>query len=106
MRIVIDECLHVRLRHQFLEHECVTVQHLKAKGVQDLKLLECTTSTFDVLMTVDVNMEYQQNLKRHPGLAIILPSKIDGSMRSLLPLLASIHTALQEIKPGQWIHIP
>lgn len=37
----------------------MTKQYLKAQGVLDIELLECIMGKFDLLITADVNMEYQ-----------------------------------------------
>ena len=96
----------MRLRLQFPEHECVTVQYLRAKGTQDGLLLDLITNSFDVLLTRDSNMRYQQNFKGHPRLARIFITSGDGSIDDTLPLVPVIRSALRKIKPGQAICIP
>jgi hypothetical protein len=52
VKIVLDECLPIRLPLEFPEHECVTVQDLQAKGTLDGPLLQRIASVFDVLITI------------------------------------------------------
>ena len=106
MKVVIDECLDVRLRLQFPEHECVTVQYLRAKGTQDGSLLDLITSSFDVLITRDSSMRHQQNPQRHPRFSRIFITTGDGSIEDTLPLVPTIQSALRKIKPGQTICVP
>ena len=104
-KIVIDECLDLQLRHYLPEHECVTVQYLQAKGIKDGPLLERIVGDFDVLITRDSNLQFQQNPKKHPTLSVVSLDVNDGRLKWLLPLVPMIRTALQTIKPGQWLRI-
>ncbi len=106
MKVVIDECLPIRLRLQFPEHECVTVQYLQSKGTKDNLLLEHIIGSYDVLLTIDGNMRYQQNFTKYPRFSSIALSAENNSMTKLLPLVPMIRSALQKIKPGQHIRIP
>ena len=104
-RVVIDECLDLRLRHHLPEHECVTVQYLQAKGIKDGPLLERIANEFDVLITRDSNLRFQQNPKKYPTLSVISLNVSDGRLKWLLPLVPIIQTALRIVKPGQWLCI-
>jgi len=106
VKIVLDECLPIRLRLEFPEHECVTVQYLQAKGTFDGPLLQKIASAFDVLITIDGNMQYQQNFRKYPQFSVISLSAENNSMKRLLPLVPAIRTALRTIQPGQHIRIP
>lgn len=106
MRILLDECLDLRLRHEFPDHECITVQYLGIKGIGDGPLLDLIGDQFDVLITTDANMPFQQNLKRYKGLSAVLITEGDGSIVTVMPLLDLIRAALETIKPGEWMRIP
>jgi hypothetical protein len=58
------------------------VQYLGAKDVKDRNLLEYIANDFDVLITIDGTMQFQQNLKTYPRLAIILITTGDGSIKN------------------------
>jgi predicted nuclease of predicted toxin-antitoxin system len=106
VKIVLDECLDLRLRHQFPEHECVTVQYLKARGAPDGPLLALVANTYDVLITRDSKMRYQQNSKLYPRLAVLYLTSGDGSIEETLPFVSLIRDALRKIKPGQHMQVP
>lgn len=106
MKIVLDECLDLRLRHQFPDHECVTVQYLKAKGVPDGQLLALVASAYNVLITRNSNIRHQQNLKLYPHLAVLYLTSGDGSLEETLPFLPLMQDALRKIKPGQQMQVP
>ena len=105
MRVLIDECLPVDLRLYFPGHECVTVHFLRAKGTQDGALLKMAAAQFDVVLTIDGNMEYQQNFDQYPKLAVIFLSALSNNIDDLIILVPAIQNALQTIRPGQQIHI-
>ena len=106
MRILLDECLDLRLLHQFPDHDCVTVQYLGAKGSKDGKLLGCVGDQFDVLITTDGTMPFQQNLNKYKRISAILITEGDGSIVTVMPLIHLIRAALKTIKPGEWVRIP
>ena len=105
-KIVIDECLDLRLRHYLPEHECATVQYLQAKGTKDSNLLKKISGVFDVLITRDNSLQFQQNPQKYLTLAVISLRVKNGRLKRLLPLLPEIQAALRTIKPGQWLRIP
>jgi predicted nuclease of predicted toxin-antitoxin system len=64
MRILIDECA-PRALAEFLAtagHDCQSVQEAGWSGKQNGDLLALAETRFDVLITIDRNLQYQQNL--------------------------------------------
>ena len=74
MRILIDECAPRALKKHLTGHgyECVTVQETSWSGKQNGELLGLAEPTFDVLVTLDTNLELQQNLAGRRIAAVIL----------------------------------
>ena len=60
MRILIDECIDERFRNSFPKHDCQTTRYAGLKKGELLAAAE--SAKFDVLLTVDQGIEYQQNL--------------------------------------------
>lgn len=60
--------------------------------------------SFDVFITVDRNLSYQQNLSKY-NVAMIVLKAISNRYIDLAPLAASAHNALQKIRPGESILI-
>ncbi len=86
MKIVLDECLPVRFRFQFPEYECVTVEYLQAKGLKDGLLLDKVAPGTYVLITMDANLRWQQNLKKFPWLSVILLVAEDTDLKTSIAL--------------------
>ena len=63
MRVLLDECLPRRLRSQFTGHDVHTVPEMGWAGKKNGELLALmATGGFEVLLTVDQNLRYQENL--------------------------------------------
>jgi len=61
MRILIDECLDWRLGRALTGHDCVSVQKRGWSGIQNGNLLALAQEEFDVFLTADRNLSFQQN---------------------------------------------
>ena len=66
MRILLDESVPGRLGALLTGHTSVSVQRRGRYGVKNGRLLAPAAGEFDVLLTADKGMEYQQNLSALP----------------------------------------
>jgi predicted nuclease of predicted toxin-antitoxin system len=64
MRILIDECVDPRIRRLFAEHEIATVHEQEWDTLDDGALLAIAQDQFDVLLTIDRALEFQQNIAK------------------------------------------
>lgn len=72
MRILLDESLPRRLRHAFAGHEVATVAEAGCSGVQNGEPLRLAATRFDLFVTADQNLQFQQNLIALPIAVAIL----------------------------------
>jgi hypothetical protein len=63
MRVLLDECVPRALRNDLPGHEVKTVAELGWAGVKNGELLRRAAAAFDLLITVDRNLEYQQSFE-------------------------------------------
>ncbi len=98
MRILLDEDLPRRLAKHLEGHEVSTVQRNGWSGVKNGKLLALAATEFDVFLTMDSNLEYQQNLKTLP-VAVLVLLAVSNRIEHLLPLIPSILRELNSIPP-------
>ena len=79
-------------------HEVRTVVECGWEGISNGKLLTLASTDFDVILTADRNIRYQQNLKKLPVAVIVLvtPDGLLGSFEQLVPKLL---VALTHLKP-------
>jgi predicted nuclease of predicted toxin-antitoxin system len=105
MRVLLDECLDVRLRRRITGHDIETARHAGLAGLQNGRLLSAAEAAgFEVLLTADQNMPHQQNLTGHRiALLILCPSR--NRLGDLDPLVPAVLRALERIEPGQIVRI-
>ena len=105
MKVLLDECLPKDLRRHLAGHECGTVPQTGLSGKANGELLALAErSGWQVLLTMDKGMPYQQNLVgRTISVAIIRAQS--NRLADLLLHVPAILTALRSIKPGQSVRI-
>jgi predicted nuclease of predicted toxin-antitoxin system len=64
MRVLLDECVPRKLKRVLGDHEVVTVTENGWSGLKNGELLKLAQANFDVFLTMDQNLSFQQNLKR------------------------------------------
>ena len=105
MRILLDECVPRRLRQGLLGHDVQTVPDMGWSGKRNGELLQLMVAQrFDVLITVDQNLNYQQNL-RAASVAIVVLVAASNRLADLLPLMPSVQTMLESIRPGDVVQV-
>ena len=68
------------------------------------ELLQLAASQFDVLLTIDRNLEYQQNFAGLM-LAVVVVHAPSNDVAILRPLMPAVLAAIPETKPGTVTHI-
>ncbi len=71
MRILLDECVDRRLAREFARFSVRTVVDMGWGGITNGELLNSAAAEFDVLVTVDRNLPFQQHLP-HYSIAVVL----------------------------------
>jgi len=104
LRVLLDECLPRKLKRELPGHEVFTVREMGWAGLRNGDLLARAASRFDVFLTVDGNLSYQQNLAR-TGLAVVVLSARSNSLRSLAPLMARVREAIPHLAKGQLLRV-
>lgn len=101
MKILLDECITKRLKKYLAEYEVLTVRELNLSGIKNGKLINyCVENNFDVLLTIDKNLMFQQNLDQYPLTIVVLncqTSKIE-ELITFLPSFKSQVGKFQKLK--------
>lgn len=88
MRILIDECLPRQLKGWLGMSEVVTVQEQGWANVKNGKLLRAANDAgFDVFLTADKNLYYQQNFDGLRISAVVVPSNRKSQVQKCVPAL-------------------
>jgi hypothetical protein len=104
MRVLLDECIPRRLKRELPGHKVLTVTEHGWSGIKNGRLLGLANVEFDVSLTVDQNLKYQQNLTAF-HIAIILLVARNNRLKTLLPLMPEVREALDEIGVGEFVRI-
>jgi predicted nuclease of predicted toxin-antitoxin system len=106
MKVLIDECTPRALKHSLAEHghECITVQEAGWSGKANGELLAFAEAQFDVLVTLDANLQYQQNLAGR-RIAIVIIRAQSNRLEHLSPHFPDCAKVLETIKPGDIVRV-
>ncbi len=101
MRILLDECLPRKLKAHLQPHEARTVPEMGWAGLKNGRLLSLAEAEFDVFLTVDRNLPYQQNLSSYK-ISIVVIATGSNRLKSLVPVVPAILDALksEELQTG------
>ena len=101
MRVLLDEQLPRQLARQLRGHLVRSVQQQGWGGLGNGELLRrAAAGGFEIFLTADQNLQFQQNLAGSPIGAIVLIAS-SNKIEDLLPLVASALAAIRDIKPGE-----
>ena len=100
MKIILDECLPQKLAAMISGHDVTTVPKMGWAGISNGKLLALIERDFEVFITGDRNLAFQQNLKNLKIAVIVLGTK-SNRLNDLALLLPEIMTTLASITQGQ-----
>jgi predicted nuclease of predicted toxin-antitoxin system len=106
MNVLIDECAPKALKNFLAKHghTCLTVQEAGWSGKQNGNLLSVAESRFEVLVTIDTNLRYQQNLAGR-NISILIIHSSSNRLEHLLPYFQDCLLALDKIKAGEIVQI-
>ena len=104
MRILVDEYLDWRLGRLLVDHHCVSVRAMGWTGLTNGYLLQQAEQHFDVFLTGDSNLIFQQNLARFDLAVIVLEAK-STKLRDTAPLMPEVLRALITIQSGEIVLI-
>ena len=100
MRVLLDECVDWRLLRDLTGHDVKTARQMGWSEVKNGKLLRLTAEYFDVFVTVDRNLSFQNKVIDLPLAVIVLaaPTNRLADLRLLLPRLLP---AIDQMVAGQ-----
>ena len=89
MKVFVDECVDWRLARDIVGHEVKTAQQMGWLTIKNGELLALAAREFDVFVTVDRNLSFQQNLPAFAIAVIVLraPSNRLADLKPLVPAL-------------------
>jgi predicted nuclease of predicted toxin-antitoxin system len=104
VRILLDECLPKRLKRDLVGHEARTVPEMGWASKKNGELLALAAPDFDVFLTVDRNLSFQQDVGKLDIAVIVLVAK-GNRHPDLQPLVPDLLAVLVGVSPGQLIRV-
>ena len=98
MRILLDESLPRDLAPLLAGHEVTTVRAAGWSSINNGKLLALAATRFDLFLTADRNLEFQQNVRTLPISVLVLRAR-NNRIQALAPLVPEVLKALKHIPP-------
>jgi hypothetical protein len=98
-RVLFDEDVPRQLRRDLLEFDIRTVQEEGWSSIKNGELLRRSSAKFDVLVTADKRLRYQQNIAQH-DIGVVVIATRDTRLPRLLQVLDELRTAIRLVTPG------
>lgn len=104
MRVLLDECVPKRLKSFLLEHDVMTTPQAGWVGITNGELLRQASKDFDVFVTVDRNLAFQQNLSNLPLPVIVIHAR-SNKLKDLVYHVPALQQTLGSTLVHQVYHI-
>lgn len=99
MNILLDECVPWPLHKLLIGHNCTTAQRRGWHSAKNGELLKLAEAEFDLFITSDQNIRYQQNLA---GRRIAILELSTNKIRRLQAVAALLQSTIASMKPGEF----
>lgn len=105
MKVLLDECIPRKFKNALPDHQCQTVPEAGLAGNKNGVLLSLAEDPgFDLFLTMDKGLQYQQNLTGR-NIAILIMRARSNRLADLLPHLTTCRSIMGSIQPGQVIRV-
>ena len=105
MRILLDECLPRKLGLLLAGYESVTVPECGWAGVKNGNLLQLAESQFDIFLTVDRNLQFQNPTAVFDLAIVVLRSK-SNRLKDLQQFVPSARDPYEASEGHMTFHLP
>lgn len=99
MRVLLYECVDWRLARHIAGHDVKTARQMGWTTIKNGEVLALASQAFDVFVTVDRNLSFQQNLGGMPIAVIVLAARTNR-LADLIPRVPDLLAAIASAPPG------
>jgi len=99
VKVFLDECIDRRLARDIVGHDVKTARQMGWTTIQNGALLTLASQRFDVFITLDRNLSFQQNLDSFSIAVLVLNAKT-SRLADLKPLIPNLLMAIESAQPG------
>jgi hypothetical protein len=104
VRVLLDECLPRKLKRALTGHEVKTVAESGWAGRKNGDLLRLAQERFDVFITVDRNLAFQQDVDQF-DIAVVVLAAYRNAIEDLEPLMPTVVRALSSLRHGDVLRV-
>ena len=104
MKLLLDECIDRRFSGDLADHDVKTVPQMGWSGLKNGDLLLLAEKEFDVFITVDRNVSFQQNIPKF-NVAVLILHATSNRLADLKPLAPKILSMLPKLAKGKAEHV-
>jgi len=104
LRILLDECVDRRLAREFPRHTVLNVYQQGWSGATNGELLALAAREFDVFLTVDRNLSFQQSITDFDIAVVVIKSRTNR-LQDLIQLVPSTLQAISDVNPGEVVWV-
>ena len=104
MRVFIDECIDWRLARDIAGHDVKTARQMGWTEIKNGQLLALAQESFDVFVTVDRNLAFQQHLPQFLIAVIVLRAR-SNRLPDLQPLVPTLLAQIEMAPRGMVTYI-
>ena len=102
--MLLDECLPVEIAAELPKHDVQTIRSMRWRGKKNGELLRLAAASFNVFITIDHGLVFQQRIA-NLRLGVITLDAESNEMKDLKPLMPALRHAVLKVKPGQVIRL-
>lgn len=100
MKVLLDECVNRRLKRHLTDIEVYTVADMNWLSLRNGNLMRAAIEDgFDVLLTIDKNLEYQHDLRKY-NIAIVVFDVLKNSLQYLEEVVLVFKAQLPTFQKG------
>ena len=100
MKVLLDKCVTKKLKRHLPEFEVKTVVEMNWSGLKNGSLMKVAAEeNFDVLLTIDKNLEFQQNMNKYQLMIVVLDVQ-KSKIENLLELLPKFKEQIKDFEKG------
>jgi Domain of unknown function (DUF5615) len=99
VKVFLDECIDWRLARELVGHDVKTARQMGWTAIKNGELLALASEQFDVFVSVDRNLSFQQNLTSFSIAVVVLEAKTNR-LADLRPLVPNVLAAIEHMRPG------
>lgn len=99
MKVFVDECVDWRLSRDIAGHEVKTARQMGWSEIKNGQLLALAQELFNVFVTVDRNLSFQQHLPAF-SIAVIVMRARSNRLSDLQPLVSTLLAQIETAPRG------